>query len=460
MSRKIFFLILAIFICVAAITVISANPLLDFSAIAYAEDEAGDNEPDFYKMLNEFEIAAVKKFESIKQGDNLSSIFAEYGKVPDVGSGISVYVYEISDFVNIEIRSFDDQKVYTVRLYIRGERFDLLDYATTTITDATTTTTEQTTTTATIATTEQTTSPSTEATTTTDVTTTTAVTTTATTLTTTNQSTTTTSRTQGGGSVSPMSYAVRSTPTPTTTPTPTPTTTPTTTPEPSPTPNTTSASSPTPNITATQIPTPKDSNKGAESDTGYEAKRKMTDIQSTHWAFEFIDGLVPLGIINGYPMDDGTFEYRPENPISRAEMAKLLIETKGLDLNYDFDGLAFADWDEVVEWARPYIAVAVESGILVGSAEESGLHVLSEDFIIREQMIAMTVRALEVSVPEGGESYVSDFDTVSDWAKDYIAFAVENGMINVDDDNSVRPHENATRAEAAMILYMLIQYMD
>ncbi|MCL2165265.1 MAG: S-layer homology domain-containing protein, partial [Oscillospiraceae bacterium] len=226
--------------------------------------------------------------------------------------------------------------------------------------------------------------------------------------------------------------------------------------------------------TATPTPTPAPTDEGAaEGGEGSEGggttttttprpstgAGKMTDIPTDYWAFEFIDGLVALGIIDGYPMDDGTFEYRPENPITRAEMAKLLVDTKELELIYDYDGSAFADWNEVAEWAKPYVAAAVEDGIMVGSAEEDGLYVLADNFIVREQMIAMAVRALEVAVPESGEAPVSDFGAVSDWAKDYVAFAVENEMINIGANGSVRPLINATRAEAAMILYLLIQYM-
>ncbi|MCL2164201.1 MAG: S-layer homology domain-containing protein, partial [Oscillospiraceae bacterium] len=225
----------------------------------------------------------------------------------------------------------------------------------------------------------------------------------------------------------------------------------------------TATPTPAPSATPTPAPTPgADGGDGTTTTTppSSTGTGRMSDVSEDQWAYEFIDGLVALGVVDGYPMDDGTFEYRPDNPITRAEMAKLLVETKELDLIYDYDGSAFADWDDVAEWAKPYVAAAVENGIMVGSAEEDGLYVLADDFIIREQMIAMAVRALEVAVPEGGEQGVSDFETVSDWAKDYVAFATENEMINVGEDGSVRPLVNATRAESAMILYMLIEYME
>jgi len=43
------------------------------------------------------------------------------------------------------------------------------------------------------------------------------------------------------------------------------------------------------------------------------------DLSPDHWAGEIIENLSALGILSGYP--DGTF--RPENSITRAELAKI-----------------------------------------------------------------------------------------------------------------------------------------
>ncbi|MCL2164195.1 MAG: S-layer homology domain-containing protein [Oscillospiraceae bacterium] len=217
--------------------------------------------------------------------------------------------------------------------------------------------------------------------------------------------------------------------------------------------------SPTPTPTATPTPTPTTTPAPTTQPVAY-TYSLMLDIEPDYWAAEFIDGLVALGIVDGYPMGDGTVEFRPENPITRAEMAKLLVVTKKLDLIDDYDGSRFADWDSVADWAKPYIAAAIEGGVMVGSNEGDGIYILAEDFIIREQMIAMAVRSLGIEIPIDAGSYVTDFDAVSDWAKDYVAFAVEKEMINIDEALNVKPIDEAARAEAAMILYKLIQYLE
>ncbi|MCL2164776.1 MAG: S-layer homology domain-containing protein [Oscillospiraceae bacterium] len=185
----------------------------------------------------------------------------------------------------------------------------------------------------------------------------------------------------------------------------------------------------------------------------------MADIAPDYWAVEFIDGLVARGIVDGYPMPDGSREYRPENDITRLEMAKLIVASLELELIYDYDGSdTFADWFDVQEWGRPYMAAAIEAGIVLGSAEGDGLYLFPDDNIIREEMIAMSVRALGAEVPGGGECDAPDFDSVSEWAMNDVAFAVKNEMINLRQGN-VAPVSNATRAESAIILYKLLEYL-
>jgi len=104
------------------------------------------------------------------------------------------------------------------------------------------------------------------------------------------------------------------------------------------------------------------------------------------------------------------------------------------------------------------MAAAIEAGIVLGSAEQDGLYLFPDDNIICEEMIAMSARALGAEVPEGGECDAPDFDAVSEWAADDVAFAVENEMINMRQGN-VAPGSNATRAESAMILYKLLEYL-
>lgn len=85
----------------------------------------------------------------------------------------------------------------------------------------------------------------------------------------------------------------------------------------------------------------------------------FTDIAG-HWAEKTIIEAVGQGIASGYP--DHTF--KPDRPITRAEFATLLMaawkpQITGSQLN-------FADLDSIGEWARDAISKAVALGVLVG----------------------------------------------------------------------------------------------
>ncbi|GGI45604.1 hypothetical protein GCM10008018_12990 [Paenibacillus marchantiophytorum] len=74
-----------------------------------------------------------------------------------------------------------------------------------------------------------------------------------------------------------------------------------------------------------------------------------------------VNQAVKNSIINGY--EDGTF--RPEQPVTRVEMAVMIVRALGLKLVSD-EGLLFSDSEQVPQWARPYVATAYAAGLIHG----------------------------------------------------------------------------------------------
>lgn len=56
-----------------------------------------------------------------------------------------------------------------------------------------------------------------------------------------------------------------------------------------------------------------------------ESNMRFKDVSEKHWAYKAIEELAEKGIINGY--EDGTF--RPEEPMTRAEVATIVSRIKG-----------------------------------------------------------------------------------------------------------------------------------
>jgi nitrous oxidase accessory protein NosD len=180
------------------------------------------------------------------------------------------------------------------------------------------------------------------------------------------------------------------------------------------------------------------------------AKPDMPALPDTkgHWAETHVLRLVSLGIVSGY--EDGTF--RPETGITREEFAKMVVLAAGLEPVAEPE-LGFSDADEIQGWARGYVAAAVEAGIITGLPEN---RFGPGERVTRQQAATMIGRALGVEVGAAGTptSFVDDGD-IESWALAALNLAVEKGLITGFPDNSFKPAENVTRAQAATMLAKL-----
>ncbi|MGB9867920.1 MAG: S-layer homology domain-containing protein [Bacillota bacterium] len=88
------------------------------------------------------------------------------------------------------------------------------------------------------------------------------------------------------------------------------------------------------------------------------ATARFKDI-SGHWAEAQVTHLLDLGIITGY--EDGTF--RPENPVTREEFVALLARAIRLQLSGSSVTQAFQDVTPT-RWSYPYVQAAVKAGLI------------------------------------------------------------------------------------------------
>ena len=168
----------------------------------------------------------------------------------------------------------------------------------------------------------------------------------------------------------------------------------------------------------------------------------LTDIDG-HWAQANIEYLVGIGAVAGYP--DETF--RPDSLITRAEFAKIIVDAFELTAE---SGKIFADTAD--HWAKDYVAIAAANGIVLGyNDQEFG----PDDLITREQMAIMIVKAAGLTEATGELSF-TDKDEVSSWAYDWVVSATQNKIMSGYTDNTFKPLNNATRAEAATVIYNVL----
>ncbi len=166
------------------------------------------------------------------------------------------------------------------------------------------------------------------------------------------------------------------------------------------------------------------------------------------WAIPAINALSSLGVING--MGEGKFE--PQNPVTREQFAKMIVGVMG----YAVDNNATPSFsDDIGDWYTPYIAAAVQNGIINGRGDGS----FGVGANITRQEIAAIIYRTQGSPATEAHAF-PDSANISDYAVDAVSYLYNQGIATGDDSGNFNPQNPATRAEAAKMLYgvyLLIQ---
>lgn len=182
------------------------------------------------------------------------------------------------------------------------------------------------------------------------------------------------------------------------------------------------------------------------------------DIQG-HWAEKELRTLVSKGIMNGYP--GGT--YQPDKNITRAEFAKLVIETLNLVPVFEPEVSSASSSNltdlKVNEWYYPYVISAVEAGIITGY--EDGTFRPSKQ-ITREEMATMIIRALDSRNIPSEPTSINFKDTAQinqEYALVYVQRIVSLGLMKGMDADHFAPKKSSTRAEVATVLVRMLNHL-
>ena len=168
-----------------------------------------------------------------------------------------------------------------------------------------------------------------------------------------------------------------------------------------------------------------------------------------HWAEKDIQTLTLNGFING--MTEAAFE--PESYVTREQLVKLIVTTLDIYRGYtDFENVTIALSDvKKSDWSFPYIWDAVDFGILDGSGE-----FLPQVDANRETCALWIAKGLELNITSRDTRF-SDHSSFQ--YPGAVAAVVDAGIILGFDDNTFRPNEQLTRAQAAAMLNRAFQYM-
>lgn len=182
----------------------------------------------------------------------------------------------------------------------------------------------------------------------------------------------------------------------------------------------------------------------------------FTDLPPTHWAYKYIAEMVNRKVIDGYPDK----KFRPDNTISRAEFAKIMVTASGIQakkVNYS----SFSDIP-VTNWASPFVEAVKD--YMSGYRTANGQYIFNPTSpALREDITVALVKlkGYDMSrLPDHStiEAMFKDYNGISESAKDYVAIAVENGLVSGFPDETFRPQATVTRAEATVMLWRAFQF--
>lgn len=176
------------------------------------------------------------------------------------------------------------------------------------------------------------------------------------------------------------------------------------------------------------------------------AQIPFVDVEKDSWYAESVAYVYAQGFMKG----NGDMTFTPEATLNRGMMAQIIYniaQNPDAPANSAFADLSGRYYIKAVSWG-------VANGVINGYGDST---FGGENDVTRQEMVTMLYRyaksrnlggEVELSVLDG----FADTGSVSDWAKEAMAWAVENGLIQGRGNNDIDPQANMTRAEVAVVL--------
>ncbi len=186
----------------------------------------------------------------------------------------------------------------------------------------------------------------------------------------------------------------------------------------------------------------------------------FSDVSNTHWAVKYITKLNIRNVITGY--NDGSFS--PDKQVTQLEA--LLMAVRNMDAD---DEIAAVDTSQpltisVPDWAKTKfkkeLLFAIQQGLIVPSENAFNSDSAASRAWMSQLIVRMMDKESEVAVLAKQTSSFSDYADVPLWALGYINTAVKYEILTGFPDNSFKPLQAVTRAQAASMLSKSEPYLS
>lgn len=168
---------------------------------------------------------------------------------------------------------------------------------------------------------------------------------------------------------------------------------------------------------------------------------------SNHWAIHYIYKLASLGIVSG----DDSGNYHPDDPITREEMAKVLVNALGLESTGQ---VSAADASQVSNWAKEYMRIALATGAL--QLDENGMAYPKRN-ATREDLIVAASQVFGLKILSVKPVAFSDLETLPLNLHQTAQVMSQHGIMTGYEDLSIRPSSSISRGELAKMIAQVLR---
>jgi hypothetical protein len=179
----------------------------------------------------------------------------------------------------------------------------------------------------------------------------------------------------------------------------------------------------------------------------------INDVEKSYWAQTEIASVVGKSVMT---LTAGNF--RPEEKISRVDFVAALLKVLGNDQAKITKKVSFSD---VAKSGADHDAIARSQQIGLVYGYPDGTFRPQGNILRDEAQSVISHITIDGAVNNNIVSKYSDANKVPNWAKKIYAKTLSYGIyVNHPNENELRPTEDLTRAEAAVLLYRLSQKLN
>lgn len=169
-------------------------------------------------------------------------------------------------------------------------------------------------------------------------------------------------------------------------------------------------------------------------------EKTFKDENEVTWAKDSIEFVKQKGWITGKSLN----EFKPNDYLTRAELATIITRILELDTSYSNENLYM---DVNYHWGKNAINALTKAGLMQGYGDKT---FRPDKYVTREE-VAKILYYLEVDLKDKEKVNFSDMRNER-WSYEYIKKMAEKGILKGYEDGTFRPENSITRAEIAVIL--------